>query len=174
MYLVSIYFDEETENRINSYMKQIAKYTKNTAMLDGNVPPHITIAAFQTESETQAIEIFEKVGKEIMPGNLQWVSVGSFLPQVIYISPVLNEYLHRLTEMYNKEITHWEGAWVDARYQPYGWLPHTTLAKHLTKEQMTKAFEVMQNQFGPFSGCVTKIGLAKTNPYKDIRIINLK
>ena len=49
MYLISLYFDEKTENRISGYMKQIAKYTGNTAMLDGNVPPHITIAAFHAE-----------------------------------------------------------------------------------------------------------------------------
>ena len=51
MYLISLYFDEKTENRISGYMKQIAKYAGNTAMLDGNVPPHITIAAFHAESE---------------------------------------------------------------------------------------------------------------------------
>jgi 2'-5' RNA ligase len=174
MYLISVYFDERTENRILGYMKQIAKYTGNTEMLDGNVPPHITIAAFCTDSERKARELFQKASEKIDRGNVQWVSVGSFLPGAIYITPVLNEYLHRLSEIYNEEIKKQEEVEGNLRYQPFGWLPHTTLAKHLTKEQMKNAFETMQNQFGAFEGNVVKIGLAKTNPYTDLDIIALK
>lgn len=36
------------------------------------------------------------------------------------------------------------------------------------------AFETMQKQFGVFSGTVTKIGLAKTNPHRDIAVFELK
>ena len=34
MYLISIYFDEKTESKIRSYMKQIARHTENAHMLD--------------------------------------------------------------------------------------------------------------------------------------------
>ena len=46
--------------------------------------------------------------------------------------------------------------------------------KHLTAEQLTAALSVMQNNFTPFEGRVTKIGLAKTNPYTDLDILDLK
>lgn len=174
MYLISLYFDEMTDNRIRNYMKQIAKRTGNRAMLEGNVPPHVTVSAFQTESEALAIEIFERVAGKLTAGNLQWVSVGTFLPQVIYILPVLNEYLQNLTEIIYKEITHTENVLLRGNYQPYAWVPHATLAKHLTKEQMGAAFEVMQNQFGPFESMAVKIGLAKTNPYTDLAVFELK
>lgn len=39
---------------------------------------------------------------------------------------------------------------------------------------MQIAFETLQQQFMPFSGTVTKIGLAKTNPYKDILVFELE
>ena len=174
MYLISIYFDEASDKKIQNYMKQIAKHTGNTAMIDGNVPPHITIAAFRTDSEEHAIEIFRKAGSELRKGKVHWVSVASFLPKVIYITPVLNEYLHQLSSIYNKEIKQQKNFESDKRYQPFQWFPHTTLAKYLTKEQMKEAFEIMQNQFAPFEGCVTKIGLAKTNPYRDLEIIELE
>ena len=174
MYLISIYFDEKTDKRIRSYMKQIAKYTENTAMIQGMIPPHLTIAAFETAWEEDAREIFRKISHNVKSGNLQWVAVGAFLPQVIYLSPVLNEYLQNISEITYQELINTANVSVKGNYRPYGWMPHTTLAKHLTKEQMTKAFEVLQGQFGPFEGCVTKIGLANTNPYKDIEIIELK
>lgn len=174
MYLISIYFDEETDNRIRSFIKQIAKHTGNRTMLEGNVPPHITVAAFQTDSEVHAKEIFRNASKQIAADTIQWVSVGTFFPGVIYITPVLNEYLNQLSVIYNKEIMKCESVQSNKRYQPFHWIPHSTLAKHLTKEQMQKAFEVMQNQFGPFKSRITKVGLAKTNPYIDIELLELK
>ncbi len=172
MYLISIYFDEASEKRISSYMKQIGKATGNTAMLDGNVPPHITIAAFQAETESAARDIFLRGAKNLKSGSVQWVSIGTFLPGVIFITPILNKYLHELSEAYNREITERQGVTVDRKYMPYNWLPHSTLAKHLSKEQLTTAFQVMQKQFGPFEGMVTRIGLAKTNPYIDLEVID--
>ena len=174
MYLISIYFDEKTDKRIRSYMTQIAKHTENTAMIQGEVPPHLTISAFGADSEEEAREIFYKVSRNVKPGNLQWAAVGAFLPQVIYLSPVLNEYLQNVSEITYKEVVSSKNVSLKGNYRPYGWMPHTTLAKHLTKEQMTKAFEVLQGQFGPFEGCVTKIGLARTNPYKDIELLEFK
>ena len=174
MYLISVYFDETTEKRISGYMKQIEKATGNTLMTQGNIPPHITVAAFQTEFEDDAREIFLRKKEELESGKIQWVSVGTFLPGVIYITPILNEYLHHLVETYYKEITGREGVKIDHRYMPFSWLPHSTLAKHLSKEQLTIAFEVMQKQFAPLEGKVTKIGLSKTNPYEDLEIVDLK
>lgn len=174
MYLISIYFDETTEKRISSYMKQIGKATGNTVMLDGNVPPHITVVAFQTESEAMAREIFLRGAENLKSGSVQWVSVGTFLPSVLYIAPILNKYLNELSEIYSREITERQGVTVDRKYMPYSWMPHSTLAKRLSEEQLAIAFGVMQKQFGAFCGKVTKIGLAKTNPYTDLEVINLK
>jgi len=174
MYLISLYFDEKTENKIGGYMKQIAKHTGNTAMFDGNVPPHITIAAFHAESEEYAKLVFRNASSKAVSENVYWVAVGSFLPNVIYIAPVLNEYLYQLSEIYNEELRKQETVEVDKRYEPFHWFPHTTLAKHLAKDQMRAAFEVMQNQFGPFEGRAVRVGLSKTNPYRDLEIFNLK
>ena len=174
MYLISIYFDEITEKCINSYMKQIGKVTGNNLMLEGNVPPHITIAAFHVESDTIAREIFLARKESLKEGSVQWVSVGMFLPGIIYITPVLNEYLHQLSKIFAEEMKNREGILVDHRYKPFQWLPHSTLGKHLTSEQLIAALSVMQNSFAPFKGKATKIGLAKTNPYVDLEVIDLK
>ena len=63
---------------------------------------------------------------------------------------------------------------INHKYRTFSWLPHTTLAKHLSKEEMVTAFKVMQNQFGLFEGEVVKVGLAKTNPYEDLEVRELK
>lgn len=168
MYLVSCYFDEKSNERIQQFIRQIAKRTGNSYMLDHKVPAHITIAAFETDYEFKVIEELEKIVTNLQQGTLQWASVGVFLPYVLYISPVYNIYLHELMVRVNEAIKPIENISIRSCYQPFQWIPHTTVAKKLSQEEMAGAFEVLQKSFGMFTGRVTRIGLAKTNPYQDV------
>ena len=173
MYLISIYFDEQTNKQVQRYMNQVAMKSGNTFMLDGNVPPHITISAFETRQEEQVITHLEKLSVRMKAGTLRWVSVGMFLPYVLYIAPVLNEYLHGLSVQTYEMLSQVEDIRIRTCYQPFQWMPHTTIGKKMTKEEIKLATEVMQSQFGVFSGQVVKIGLSKTNPYEDIVVFDL-
>lgn len=168
MYLISIYFDEKTNKKIQQYINQVAEKTGNTFMLDGNVPPHITISAFETRQEEKVIEVLEKVVQNLTPGKLQWASVGQFFPYVIFLAPVLNEYLHELSVQIYDALSQVEDIMISPYYQPLQWMPHATIAKKLTKEEMQIAFQVMQNSFGMFEGEIVRIGVAKPNPHRDI------
>ena len=174
MYLVSIYLDKKTDKKIRYLMGQIAKNTGNTTLLDDNVPPHITISAFETKDETMAITCLQKCCEKISKGELQWTSVSTFLPYVIYLSPVLNEYLFDISKIIYDEFSTMKSISINKYYKPFSWQPHTTVGRKLSKEEMRIAFETLQKQFGPFSGTVTKIGLAKTNPHRDIAVFELK
>ena len=57
MYLISLYFDDVINERIQSYMNQIAKRTGNEVMLADKVPPHITLSAFETTQESEAVAV---------------------------------------------------------------------------------------------------------------------
>ena len=172
MYLISLYFDKKTNQRIQQYMNHLAKKTGNTAMIDGQVPPHITISAFETQQEEEVIERFKRTALELQSGTIQWVSVGTFLPSVLYIAPVLNEYLHTLSEQIYDSIANMKDMTIRPCYRPLQWMPHTTIGKKLSREEMLMAFQMMQNQFGVFSGEAVKIGLAKTNPYRDLVVVD--
>ena len=174
MYLVSIYFDEKTNRRIQQYVDKVAEKTGNTFMLDGKVPPHITVSAFETQNEEAVIEALGSLRHKLQKGNLTWVSVGQFFPYVIYMTPMLNAYLHEMAETICHVLSDVEGVQVNTHYIPFQWLPHTTIAKKLTKEQMQIAFEVLQNSFGVFEGEGVRIGLAKPNPHRDIATWELR
>ena len=168
MYLVSIYFEEKTNKKFQKLINQVAEKTGNTYMLDGNVPPHITVSAFESLEEEQVIETLNYVATNLKKDSLQWVSVGQFFPYVLYITPVLNEYLHDMSVQIYNALSQIDGVKISPFYQPFQWLPHSTIGKTLTQEQMKIAFEVMQNSFGIFEGEVVRIGLAKPNPHRDI------
>jgi len=169
MYLISIYFDEKTNATIKHHMERVAECTGNTFMLDGNVPPHITICALESMHEEQLVMVLEQQKDKLQQGSLNWVSVGTFLPQVIYLQPVLNQYLQQMAEQIYQGVEALSNTKISPMYQPFNWLPHSTVGKTLSKEQLQKAFIALQNSFVPFQGEVVKIGLAKTNPYTEIR-----
>ena len=168
MHLVSIYFDEKTDKRIRQMIKAVAEQSGNTYMLDANVPPHITISGFETRREDEVIEKLRCALSKQEQGTLIWAGVGAFFPNVIYVEPVLNEYLHKLSVRVNESIINIEETKLRKCYQPFQWLPHATIGKKLSEDEMVKAFMALQKSFGMFEGKVTRIGLAKTNPYEDI------
>lgn len=174
MYLISLYFDEKTNRRIQQYIDKVAEKTGNFFMLDGKVPPHITISAFETQNEHAIKEVLDSLVCKLQKGSLTWASVGQFFPYVIYMTPVLNAYLHEMAESIYHVLSDLEGVRVNAHYMPFQWLPHTTIAKKLSKEEMRIAFEVLQDSFGVFEGEVVKIGLAKPNPHRDIATWELR
>ena len=174
MYLISIYFDEKTEEKLNGYIRRVAKDTGNDTMLSGKIPPHITISSFYAMEEMQARDVFRKVSAQAERGTVHWVTVGSFFSSVLFMAPIYSEYLHRLSVCTYNEVNEQCGLKISRYYRPFEWMPHTTIGKHFSPEQLRTAFEVLQNQFVPMEGMVTRIGLARTNPYEDIEMIVLK
>ena len=168
MYLISAYFDEHTNKIINRYMNRIAEKTGNTFMTDNSVPPHLTISSVEARNGELLIPHIEQLEDKLVRGKVQFVSVGMFFPYVMYLTPVLNGYLQQLSGQVYTAVRDIPEVNVSRVYQPMQWLPHITLGKKLSKEQMRIAFEIMQDGFAPFEGNITSIGLAKTNPHEDI------
>ena len=168
MYLISIYFDEKTTKKMQKLIDDISKETGNTFMIDGNIPPHITLLEFDTKDEKAAVEIFKENAIKLVQGNIMFAAIGVFKRQVIYVEPVLNEYLYNMSvnvyEMFNSI----PDLKLSPYYQPFGWIPHMSLGKHLDMTQIVKAFEKVLENFEPFEGTVCKVGIAKTNPHRDL------
>lgn len=167
MYLISVYFDKKTENQIQSYINDVASACGNLFMVDNEVPPHITISAFETLHEKEVLEVLNSAFANIKGNKIEWVTVGTF-PTVIFIQPVLNEYLHNISSAIYEIISQIPDTKVSKYYKPFSWLPHATIAKQLSEEEMRKAFEVLQKSFVAFEGKVVRIELAKKNPYRVI------
>lgn len=173
MYLISVYFDDKTQNRIQSYINDVASACGNMFMIENQVPPHITISAFETLNEDNIVEVFDSTLSNIKRDKISWVTVGAF-PTVIYIQPVLNEYLHNLSSTIYESVEKFPDTKVSKYYKPFHWLPHATIAKQLSEEEMRAAFCVLQKSFGMFEGEIVRIELAKKNPYRVIASWELK
>jgi hypothetical protein len=173
MYLVSVYFDDKTNRRIQALIDRVAERTGNLYMKEAHVPPHLTVAAFETRDEEVAVEALGQAVKKLKSGEIQWTSVGQFFPYVLFIAPVLNAYLHDISDALYQTFSKLDGAKLNPNYLPFHWQPHTTIGKKLTPEEMQTAFETMQKSFGVIEGKVIRIGLAKPNPHRDICVFEL-
>ena len=168
MYLISLYFDDKTNVMISRYIDKIAKCTGNTFMTENNVPPHLTISSVEARSGEVLMKDFESLKCKLQMGKIQFVSVGMFLPYVIYMTPVLNEYLQDISSQIYDTVKSISETRISRFYKPMQWFPHVTLGKKLDKMQMRTAFEIMQESFQPVEADVVAVGLAKTNPHKDL------
>lgn len=184
MYLISAYFDENTNKILKHLQQRISDKTGNDFMIRNNVMTHLTISAIEARNVDVLIPAFEKVCREkLQPldekgvvninNTINIVSVGQLFPRVIYAAPVLNEYMMNLSiSIYNEFATIPETN-ISKFYQPYSWMPHITLGKCLDKEQMKQAFAVLQDLFMPIDGQITKIGLSMVNPYREVLSVEL-
>lgn len=172
MYLISVYFDDKSNKIISNYINKIAQKTGNTFMTDNHVPPHLTIMSVEAREE-KTDRGDGTVGEVLTKGQIQLVSVGVLLPYVLYAAPVLNLYLEDMIEQVHDMVKHIPEVRMSRYYQPMQWLPHITLGKKLSKEQMQEAFSVMQELFVPMEVTVAEIGLAKTNPHQDLIRVEL-
>ena len=168
MYLISAYFDEETNRILQRYIDRIAEKTGNMFMTDHRVPPHMTISAVEATSVEVVRPAFCNLQGKIEQGKIRFVSVGQLLPYVMYVTPVLNGYLLDVSKKVYEAVKDIPGTAVSKYYQPLSWLPHVTMGKKLDKEQMIKALEVLQGGFAPFDATITELGLAKVNPHEDV------
>ena len=174
MYLVSLYFDDKTVIKIQNFINKVAEKSKNKFMIYNNVPPHITIGAFETNNESEVIEILNKKINEFKSGEIIFASIGVFKSSVLFLSPVLNEYLHNISVNIYEDLKNVDKTIISKYYMPFQWMPHTTIAKNLSKEELFLAFQELEKNFNIFNGLVIKIGLSKTNPYEDIKLWDLK
>ena len=168
MYLISIYFDKQTNKTLQRYIDKIAEKTGNYFMIENRVPPHMTIAAIEARNVDILKPAFETLNGKLYSGSMKVVSVGQLFPYVMYATPVLNQEVFELSEEVYSTFFDIPETKMSEYYKPFSWLPHITLGKTLDKVQMQKAFQAMQESFVPFTAQFDEIGMAKVNPHEDV------
>ncbi|MDO5352960.1 MAG: 2'-5' RNA ligase family protein [Succinatimonas sp.] len=174
MYLISLYFDNYSTNVFNDYLKIIQEKTKNNYMIYHKIPPHLTVATLHDCNEEMMINHLDHVIKKINEDFIDVVSIGSFLQNTIYLTPLYNQYLHDISVKINGIVNQLDRHREHNRYRPFHWLPHITMARKLNEAELNIAFASLNQIFKPMHVKVTRIALSKSQPYQDIYVWNLK
>lgn len=169
-YAIVLYFDNTTNKIIGNMIERTAALSGNSYMLDINIPPHVTLGCFFSDEQANLLEKVESFTKNITPFEVTFKSVGAFEPYVLFVSPVKDECLTQLNASLNESLLNDYKPAENANYLPDRWMPHCSLAVRLDAEQFVKAKAIEAEIDFPFTALVTKIALAKCNPYNEVAI----
>ena len=132
-YAVELNFDAATDDRIRALWRQLADAGLNSAMLDNNATPHISLAVFD-EIELDLVRlVMADFAHRVTPISVRLAAVGTFPPGVkgdegaVYLAPTVSAHLlshhdrfHRMLYALNLR--------ADDYYLPGNWVPHCTVA----------------------------------------------
>ena len=173
-YAVTLEFDRETENKIQELIDEVPKVTGCDYMKQSKIPPHVTVSALVSDDEESLLLEMEKIAETMNKEFLWFANIGVFNPLVIYLGPVMNEFLQNTCRTVNERLLQYAEVGNRGRYLPNQWVPHAGIAVKLTPEALKKAFAIVQEKFSAFGATVEKIVLVRAEPYEELRSWNLK
>lgn len=154
-YLISLYFDEKTTEYLDSIKEGLMKKTGSDSMKD--IRPHLTVGMLKANSDAPILEKVKLTAEETERFELLLPSAGIFKNSVVYLYPVLNKALLSVSKKLHYSLFKYVPA--DSKYVPYNWMPHITMARHLTAKQQLEAIEYLQGVEFPKTLVVDSIGL---------------
>ena len=173
-YAVVFYFDEIIEEKINLLIEKTASETENKYMVVNKIPPHITISLFQYDEDIDTImRIIDNNISTFNKDKIILASIGVFNQSVLFLAPVVNNYLVESNKKINEIIRANDKIKLDKNYIENQWIPHISLGVRLNENELIKGVKALTKYFEVSEIKIEKIGLAECNPYRDIKIWKL-
>ena len=173
-YAVTLEFDKETENKIQEMIDEVARATGYDYMKQSKIPPHVTVSALEGDNEAALLSEMESIAETLNKGSVFFANIGIFNPLVIYLGPVMNEFLQDTCRTVNERLLQYASVGNRGRYLPNQWVPHTAIAVKLTPDALKEASAIVQKKFSAFGATAERIVLARAEPYEELRSWELK
>lgn len=168
-YAVTLEFDNETHNKIQEMIDEVARVTGCDYMKQSKIPPHVTVSALVSDNEAALLSEMENIAAQLKKGSVFFVNIGVFNPFVIYLGPVMNEFLQDTCRTVNERLLQYAEVGNRGRYMPNQWVPHTAIAVKLTPDALKEAFAIVQEKFSAFGATAERIVLARAEPYEELK-----
>ena len=153
---------------------EVARETGCEFMVHSKIPPHVTVCALVSDDEKALLLEMEKIAGSLEKSFVWFANIGVFNPYVIYLGPVMNEFLMNTCRTVNERLLKYAQVGNRGRYLPYQWVPHAAVAVKLTPEALEKAFSLVQKKFTAFGATAQRIVFARGEPYQEIKAWELK
>ena len=176
-YAIELYFDKETEQKLNQLSQKIADAKISTKFLEWKTRPHLTLACYNDVDENRCIESLKDFAQshKRMPAYIG--SIGMFNDtKTIFASPIMTGSMYQFQRELFESLTEFDTKGWDL-YHPVRWFQHCTIS--LTGEYNEEAFfqasDLVLREFRKISGKFVEIGLVKiTVPVEELYTVDLK
>lgn len=173
-YGVLLYFDKESNDRIDELRYKVTENNVNKHTVEGGIRPHITLSSFTTD-DISILENIKSFFDEINPFKVDFGSLGvfPFEKNVVYLSPTMNIELYNLHKNFYEHISSYQYNFF-SYYKPGNWIPHCTIASHLNMNEMLNSITTVREGFKPITAIITGIGIIRGNPAVEIESFRLQ
>lgn len=143
-FAVELLLDARAAERVRGVWEALRAAGVSSTMIDVGSKPHVTLAVYQDLElepfETQVTAFF--AGETSIDVPLSGIGLFPGQEGVIYCSPVVTPELLGLHQRFHKRFDYLaEGAW--AYYRPGSWVPHCTLALHVSAERRAQGIDIV-------------------------------
>ena len=143
-FAVTLEFDQESQNKMQEMIDEVARVTGCDRMKQENVPPHVTVCCLEGDNEAVLLSEMEEIASSISKSTLRFANIGVFNPFVIYLGPIMNEFLQNTCRTVNERLLQHAEVGNKGNYLPNHWVPHAGIAVKLTSEALRVAFDIVQ------------------------------
>ena len=172
-YVIMLTLDAETTQTIEAATRAIANVHPLHRPFDGEVGPHVTLAACNVLDLDRVGSVLEAMWAE-GPPPLRFESLGVFLPEssVVFAAPVVTRELLTLHERTHRAL---EGIAQDHAllYLPGAWVPHCTLAERVPGPLLPEVVRAASALPLPLAGRIAAIQVAAFPAARVVRAVPL-
>jgi 2'-5' RNA ligase len=127
--------------------------------------PHVSLASFEKFDFDRLFLVLKKIASRFSPVPFDFSSVASFSGKegVLYLAPMVTPPLLQIHSQLQRAL---RGIVQDSNsyYLPGQWVPHCTIAFHLSPKKLVKGFQTIKKAKFNFSGRYQRLALVKTHP----------
>lgn len=174
-YAVMLYFDEDTQKKVNEYVNMLSELTNNEYMLENKMPAHITLAMFNSEEDySDKIKNFSKAQKSFRV-NLSSIGFFNDRERHIFLSPIKDNNLVKVhSKLYDVINLPDEEDYINIYKDNNIWVPHVTIGYQVKEESFDIALGKCLDIALPIKARAIKIAIAVCCPFKEIAVFSLK
>lgn len=161
-YALLAYLSQETELTIKQLWVELHELgITDYGILVQDRRPHITLADYQDVNIEKLSSMLHQYFHHQNQVPIQFNILGSFIgKKMLYLAPTMTKQLLDLHGNYHESFKQFNEN-IHSYYLPDRWVPHCTIAGHLTDETMLKAFEYCQKNIPCTTTKITEIGLVE-------------
>ena len=135
-YAVTLEFDKESEEKIQKMIDEVSLATGCDYMKTAGIPPHVTLSVIISDNEEALLSQMEDIAGRLKKGSVTFANIGVFNPLVIYLGPVMNEFLLEGCKLVNESMLKYSQVGNHGNYLPNQWVPHAAVAVKLSSETL--------------------------------------
>ena len=161
-YAVLAYFDFETEVKLKQFWRELYELgITDYGVIPKNRRPHITLADYQDIDVEKLSLMIEQYFTHQAQVTIQLNTLGSFIGRkMLYLAPTMTKELLDLHGNYHEAFEQFNQN-PNSYYLPQRWVPHCSVAGHLTEETLLQAFEYCQKNISCIQATIMEIGLVE-------------